>query len=59
MTEEQKEERRYQLKEYTKRRYQNMTEEQKEELKEYNRRRYQYMTEEQKNKTITPPKTNQ
>jgi len=37
MTKEQKEK----LKEYYKRRYQNMTEEQKEERREYNKRRYQ------------------
>ena len=55
MTKEQKEK----LKEYDKRRYQNMTEEQKEERREYYKRRYQNRTEEQKNKTITPtPKTN-
>ena len=47
------EERKERIKEYNKRRLQNMTEEQKEELKEYNKRRYQNMTEEQKNKTIT------
>ena len=55
MTKEQKEK----LKEYDKRRYQNMTEEQKEERREYYKRRYQNRTEEQKNKTIAPtPKTN-
>jgi len=48
------EERKERIKEYNKRRYQNMTEEQKEKLKEYYKRRYQNRTEEQKNKTITP-----
>ena len=52
MTEEQKEE----LKEYTKRRYQNMTEEQRKErrekVKEYNKRKYQNISEES-NEVIT------
>ena len=53
------EERKERIKEYNKRRYQNMTEEQKEERREYYKKRYQNRTEEQKNKTITPtPKTN-
>ena len=38
------------MKEYNKRRYQNMTKEQKEEIKEYNKRRLQNMTEEQNEK---------
>ena len=38
------EERKERIKEYNKRRYQNMTEEQREEIKEYNKRRLQNMT---------------
>ena len=42
------EERKERIKEYDKRRYQNMTEEQKEERREYYKRRYQNLTEERK-----------
>ena len=38
------EERKERIKEYNKRRYQNMTDEQREEIKEYNKRRLQNMT---------------